>query len=426
MSRLHIRNARVIDPAHRIDQVGDVWIADGKIVGVLQAPAGFTADQAIDATGLVVCPGLVDIRARLREPGLEHKGTIASECAAAVAGGITTVCCPPDTDPIIDNPSVVDLIQHRAGLAAQARVVTLGALTLGLNGVQLSEMNALKQAGCVGVSNALQPVANAQVMRRAMEYAASLDLMVFLHCEEPSLSSGVMHESPISVRLGMTGIPEIAETIAVGRDLLLIQQSGVRAHFGNLSTARAVQMVSRARHDGLPVTADVTAHQLHLTDMDLADFNANCHVRPPLRSARDRAGLLSGLQRGTLGAICSDHQPHNVDAKLAPFADTEAGISALETLLPLSLRAGEKAGLSLSDLLAKLTQAPAKILGINAGTLGVGTDADVCIFDPVEYWTVDPETFVSNGRNTPFGGWELKGRVRYTLVSGKITYQRNV
>lgn len=422
--RLHIRNARVIDPAQRVDQIGDVWIADGKIAGVLHAPAGFKADRVIDATGLVLCPGLVDLRARLREPGQEHKGTIASECAAAVAGGITTLCCPPDTDPIVDNPAVVDLIHHRAGLAAKSRVVTLGALTQSLNGAQLSEMNALKQAGCVGVSNALKPVADAQVMRRAMEYAASLDLTVFLHCEEPSLSGGVMHESPVSVRLGLTGIPEIAETIVVGRDLLLIQQSGVRAHFANLSTARAVQMVARAQHDGLPVTADVTAHHLHLTDMDLSDFNANCHVRPPLRGARDREGIINGLQRGTLAAICSDHQPHDVDAKLAPFADTEAGISALETLLPLALRAGEEAGLALPDILAKLTQAPAKILGIDAGTLGVGANADLCIFDATEYWTIDPGLLVSRGHNTPFSGWELKGRVRYTLVGGKIVFQR--
>lgn len=426
MSRLHIRNARVIDPAQRIDQIGDVWIADGNISGVLHAPAGFIADSVIDATGLVLCPGLVDLRARLREPGQEHKGTIASECAAAVAGGITTLCCPPDTDPIIDTPAVVDLIHHRAGVAAKARVVTLGALTQGLKGAQLSEMNALKQAGCVGVSNALKPINDAQVMRRAMEYAASLGLTVFLHCEDPWLSGGVMHESPVSVRLGLTGIPEIAETIAVSRDLLLIQQSGVRAHFANLSTARAVQMVSRAQHDGLPVTADVTAHHLHLTDMDLSDFNANCHVRPPLRGARDREGLINGLQRGALAAICSDHQPHDVDAKLAPFADTEAGISALETLLPLALRAGEEAGLALPDILARLTQAPAKILGIDAGTLAIGANADLCMFDPAEFWTIDPKTFISQGHNTPFSGWELKGRVSYTLVGGRIVFQRNV
>ena len=423
MKRIHIRGARVIDPANQIDQLGDVWIADGRIAGVIHAPAGFNAEHVIDGAGLVVCPGLVDLRARPREPGHEHKGTIASECAAAVAGGVTTLCCPPDTDPVIDNPAVADLIHHRAGLAGKARVVTLGALTQRLKGMQLSEMHALKQAGCVGVSNALNAISDTQVMRRALEYAASLDLTVFLHSEDPWLSGGVMHESPVSARLGLTGIPETAETIAVGRDLLLIQQTGARAHFGNLSTARAVQMVARVQYDGLPVSADVTAHHLHLTDMDVGDFNANCHVRPPLRGARDRAGLITGIQRGTLAAICSDHQPHDADAKLAPFAETEPGISAIETLLPLSLRAGEEAGMKLSDLITRVTHGPAKILGIGAGTLHVGVPADVCIFDPKEYWTVNESQLVSQGRNTPFTGWELQGRVRYTLVGGMVVFQ---
>lgn len=423
MKRIHIRGARIIDPANRLDQPGDVWIADGRIAALMHAPEGFAADQVIDAAGLVVCPGLVDVRARPREPGHEHKGTIASECAAAVAGGVTTLCCPPDTDPVIDNPAVADLIHHRAGLAGKARVVTLGALTQGLKGAQLSEMHALKQAGCVGVSNAFKAISDTQVMRRAMEYAASLDLTVFLHSEDPWLSGGVMHESPMSVRLGLTGIPETAETIAVGRDLLLIQQTGVRAHFGNLSTARAVQMVARVQYDGVPISADVTAHHLQLTDMDVGDFNANCHVRPPLRSARDRSGLLTGLLRGTLAAICSDHQPHDADAKLAPFAETEPGISAIETLLPLSLRAGEEAGMSLSDLIARLTCGPAQILGIGMGTLRVGAPADICIFDPHEFWTVSETKLLSRGRNTPFIGWELQGRVRYTLVGGVVVFQ---
>lgn len=423
MKRIHIRGARVIDPANQIDQPGDVWIADGRIAAVLHAPAGFATDQVIEAAGWVVCPGLVDLRARPREPGHEHKGTIDSECAAAVAGGVTTLCCPPDTDPVIDNPAVADLIHHRAGRAGKARIVTLGALTQGLRGMQLSEMHALKQAGCVGVSNALKAIADTQIMRRALEYAASLDLTVFLHSEDAWLSGGVMHESPMSARLGLTGIPETAETIAVGRDLLLIQQTGVRAHFGNLSTARAVQMVARVQYDGLPVSADVTAHHLHLTDMDVGDFNTNCHVRPPLRGARDRAGLITGIQRGTLAAICSDHQPHDVDAKLAPFAETEPGISAIETLLPLSLRVGEEAGMKLGDLLSKLTDGPAKVLGIDAGTLKIGAAADLCIFDPDKYRTVNETAFVSQGRNTPFSGWELRGQVRYTLVGGRVVFQ---
>jgi dihydroorotase len=422
--RIHVRGARLIDPAHKLDQPLDLWIADGVIAAVGQAPIGFTVDRVIEAAGLIACPGLVDLRARLREPGQEHKGTIASECAAAASGGITTLCCPPDTDPVNDTPAVTDLIQHRAREAGVARVVTLGALTKGLQGTQLTEMSALKRAGYVGVSNALRPITDTQVLRRALEYAASLDFTVYLHAEDPWLASGSAHEGPVSTRLGLTGIPETAETIALSRDLLLIEQTGVRAHFGNLSTARAVQLVEQAQREGLPVTADVAAHQLHLTDMDVADFNTYCHVRPPLRSMRDRDALRAGVQSGVIAAVCSDHQPHDVDAKLAPFADAEPGISALETLLPLTLRAAATIGMSLPEALATLTTAPARILGIDCGLLGVGKPADVCIFDPDEEWLLNENDLVSHGRNSPFIGWALKARVRWTLVGGIVVFNR--
>lgn len=423
--RLHIRNGRVIDPANNVDTVQDLWIADGRILATGAAPPGFQAERIIDAAGLVVCPGLIDLCAHLREPGQEHKGTIASETAAAAAAGITTLVCPPDTDPVIDTPAVAKLIQQRAQAAGKARVLTLGALTQGLAGSQLSEMGALKAAGCVGMSNARRPLANTLVMRRAMEYAATHDLTVFLHADDPWLSNhGCVHEGQVGNRLGLAGIPEAAETVAVARDLALVQQTGVRAHFCRLSTAQAARMVARAHYDGLPVSADVSAHQLHLTEIDVSNFNSQCHVLPPLRTQRDRDGLRDGLAKGTLRAVCSDHQPHDADAKLAPFAATAAGISALETLLPLSLRLVTEGVLSLPALIDRLTQQPARLLGLELGSLSVGAVADLCLFDPDEEWELQPNQMLSRGRNTPFAGWQFKGRTTMTVLNGEIVFER--
>ena len=425
MTRLHIRNGRVIDPANQVDAVQDLWIADGRIVAAGAAPSEFRTERTIDAAGLVVCPGLIDLCAHLREPGQEHKATIASETAAAAAAGITTLVCPPDTDPVIDTPAVANLIQQRARAAGKARVLTLGALTQGLKGSQLSEMGALKAAGCVGIGNARRPVANTMVMRRAMEYAATHDMTVFLHADDPWLSNhGCVHEGQVASRLGLAGIPEAAETVAVARDLALVQQTGVRAHFCRLSTAQAVRMVARAQYDGLPVSADVSAHQLHLTEIDVSDFNSQCHVLPPLRTQRDRDGLRAGLAKGTLQAICSDHQPHEADAKFAPFAATAPGISALETLLPLSLRLAADGVMSLPKIIARLTQQPARLLGLESGALGVGAAADVCLFNPDEDWELIPEHMLSRGRNTPFGGWQFKGRAVMTIFNGEIVFER--
>ena len=422
--RLHIRNGRLIDPANQLDANLDVYIADGYVVALGHAPDGFNADRSIDATGQVVAPGLVDLRARLREPGLENKATIESECRAAAAGGVTTLCVPPDTDPVIDTAAVVELIHQRADMAGTSRVVPLGALTVGLDGKQLSEMEQLKRAGCVGVSNALKPVHDTLVLRRALEYAASHDLTVFIQPEDPHLAQeGCAHEGQISTRLGLPGIPSAAETVAVAETLMLIEQTAVPVHFCQLSTARAVQMVARAQYDGLPITADVTCYHVHLTEMDIGNFNGDCHVRPPLRTERDRSALRQALVRGTVGALCSDHQPHDPDAKLAPFCDTEPGISSIETFLSLSLRLVQDGLLSLPDLLAKLTVEPARILGLPGGTLNVGASADVCIFDPDAPWTVNPQQLVSRGKNTPFGGWELTGKVTHTILNGKVVYE---
>lgn len=422
---IQIKNGHLIDPANQIDSQTDLYIKDGKVAALGNAPADFKAEQTIDAKNKIVCPGLVDLAARLREPGQEHKGSIESETRAAAASGITTLCIPPDTDPIIDTPAVSKLIRNRARLAGFANVVTLGALTRQLQGEHLAEMSELQtEGGCVGVSNGLKPVKNTLIMRRAMEYAASCGLTLFLHADDPGLSAGgCAHEGVISTRLGIAGIPESAETVAVARELMLIEQTGVRAHFCHLSSAHSVQMVSRAQHDGLPVTMDVAVHQLHLTDMDIGFFNRQCHVIPPLRTQRDKEALCKAVALGSISAICSDHQPHDADAKLAPFGETEAGISALETLLPLALRLLDTQALSMSDLLARLTVEPARILGLNRGQLGIGAAADICIFDPEQHWTVSSDNLISQGKNTPFIGWEMKGKVSHTLLNGQLVYQ---
>ena len=424
--RIKISNGLIIDPANTIEARHDIYISEGRIAAIGKEPDGFSSDKnqlkTIDASGCHVIPGIVDLRARLREPGLENKGTIASETRAAAASGITTLCIPPDTTPVIDTTSVTELIHRRASEAGFAKIVTLAALTAGLKGEQLSEMAMLKKQGnCVGVSNGLSPVNNNLVMRRAMEYAASCGLTVFLHSEDEGLAgNGCAHEGAISTRLGLPGIPETAETNAIARDLLLVEQTGVRAHFSHISSSRAAQMIARAQYDGLPVTADVTAHHLHLTEMDIGFFNSDCHVRPPLRTQRDKEALISSLATGNINAICSDHEPHDADAKLAPFGETEAGISALETLLPLALRLSEE--LSLSDVIDRLTNQPAKILGIDAGTLSVGEKADICIYNPNSNWTLKTENMLSAGKNSPFEGWELKGKVTHTLLNGNVVF----
>jgi dihydroorotase len=319
---------------------------------------------------------------------------------------------------------MAQMIQSRAWRFGLAFVHPLGALTQGLEGKLLTDMAALDEAGCVGVSNALEPVTDTLVMRRAMEYAATFGLTVHLHAEDPWLGAGgCVHEGEVGTRLGLPGIPEAAETVAVARDLALIEQTGVRAHFGGLTSHRALAMVAEAQRQGLAVSADVTAHHLHLTEHDIGFFNTECHVRPPLRSTRDRDALRAALKSGVLGAICSDHQPHEPDAKLAPFAESEPGISGLETLLPLTLRLVDEKLLTLPEAIALLTVKPAEILGIESGALTVGSTADVCIFDPNAHWKLDTDRMVSRGHNSPFLGWEFSGRVTHTLVGGEVVYE---
>ena len=422
INQLHITNGLIIDPANQRNEVADIFISNGQIVSTSGQPADFKTDHTIDATGLWVIPGIVDLSARLREPGLEHKANITSESIAATTAGITTLCIPPDTDPVIDEPSVVELIHNKAINAGHANIVTLGALTAKLKGEHLSEMAALKQAGCVGLSNARHPIQNALVLRRAFEYAATQNMTVFIEANDPWLSnSGCAHEGAVATRLGLPPIPYAAETAALAHHLELIEETDVRVHFCRLSCSRSIEMISQAKNRGLKVSADVAAHQLHLTQFDITSFNSNCHVLPPLRSQRDMEALRLGVAEKIINIICSDHQPHEMDAKLAPFPATQPGISALETLLPLALKLVE-AGVDINTVISSITSEPAQTLGINAGNLGEGMPADICIIDPDKEWTFEIKNMQSRGKNTPFNGWNFKGKVAHTIVQGDIVF----
>lgn len=419
-----ILGGRLIDPANGIDRISDIYIHNGRVVAIDEPPQDLEIQNTIDASGQIVCPGLVDLSARMREPGEEHIATIASETVAAARAGITTLCCPPDTDPVIDTPAVVTLLLRRAKRSARARLLPIGALTQQLEGEHLSEMVALKRAGCVAMSNAYAPLANTLVERRALEYAATFGITAILRPEDRHLrNNGYVHEGPVSARLGLPGIPEAAESVAVARDLALAEHTGCRIHFHLLSSGTAARMIEQAQQQRLDVSANVAAHQLHLTEMDIEEFNSNCHLNPPLRSLADREALRQAVARGVIGAICSDHQPLKADAKEAPFPSTATGISGLQTLLPLTLKLVDEGVLSLSDALARITCGPANILGLPYGRLDVGSMADICIFDPTRHWQLKREELPGNAANTPFIGWEFQGQVTHTLLEGRVVYQ---
>lgn len=424
-ARITILNGRLIDPATGHDGRVDVHIANGRILAIGQRPSGFEPERTLDATGQVVCPGFVDLCVRCREPGDEQKATIASETRAAAASGVTTLCCPPDTLPIIDTPAVAQLVQQTGARHGFARVLPIGAMTQGLEGRTITEMAALKQAGCPALSQADRPIRSAQVNRRAMEYAATFGLPVFMLPQDADLSEGgCAHEGVISARLGLPGIPEAAETVAVARYLALAEQTDARIHFRGLSTARGIAMLAEARERGVRASGDVSMHQLFLTEEDIKCFDANCHLIPPVRSRQDRDALRAAVAAGDVSAICSDHQPHDPDAKLAPFPETAPGISALETLLPLALRLVDEGVLDLVTAVARLTTGPADILGLETGRLEVGQLADVCVFDPSADWTLDAASLLSQGHNTPFLGASMRGRVSWTLLGGRIVFER--
>ncbi len=420
-----IIGGRVIDPAQDLDAVCSLFVRDGVIVGIGATPSGFEADHTIEAQGLVVCPGLIDLRARVREPGLEHKGTIESETRAALAGGITRLCCPPDTDPVIDTPVTAQWLIDRARQCGGAEILPIGALTRGLNGTHLADMHALGRAGCVGVGNAALPIKDTAVLRHALEYASGLGLLVFLTPEDPWLAgTGVVHEGRVATRLGLTGIPESAETIEIARTLMLIEETGARAHFCGISTARGVALIAEAKRRGLAVSADTPIHQLYFTEDDVGIFDTNYRLRPPARTAADRDALRDAVARGVIDALCSDHLPHEEDAKERPFSDAEPGIAGLETLLPLTVRLAELKALTLKDALATITTRPATLLGLAAGTLAVGRAADICLYDPVAEWTPTANSVRTRGRNSPFYGTSMRGQVVTTIQGGRIAYER--
>jgi dihydroorotase len=427
--KILIRNGRVIDPARNFDEICDVTVAAGRVITVGRTPDGFAANRTIDARGCIVAPGLVDLAVRLREPGHEHEGMLESEMAAAVAGGVTSLVCPPDTDPVLDEPGLVDMLKFRAEKLHQARVFPLGALTRGLAGEVLTEMAELTESGCVGFSQAEVPLQNTQVLQRAMQYAATFGYAVWLRPQDYFLGKGVAASGPLATRLGLSGIPVAAETIALHTIFELMRGTGARVHLCRISSAAGVALVRQAKDEGLNVSCDVSINSLHLTDVDIGYFDSRMRVSPPLRQQRDRDALREALADGTIDALVSDHTPVDEDAKVLPFAEAEPGATGLELLLGLALKWGQESGVGLQRALAVLTSEPARVLGSALGTLQVsagqlldGGIADVCIFDPQEAWTVAPEQLRSQGRHTPFAGHELPGRVRCTIVGGQVAY----
>ena len=421
---LLIHNGRLIDPQQGLDQTTSLFIRDGKIAALGQAcPDSSDTDiSTLEAKGLCVIPGIVDLSVRLTEPGYDQKGTIASETTAAAAGGITRLCCIPNTQPIIDTPSVATLIQDLATEANRCRVHPIAALTQQLNGKMLSEMHALKNAGCIAVSNLYYPLNDTRVLLRCLEYAATLDMPVIFTPEDSALAAnGCAHQGLVATRMGLPAIPATAETVALSSALLLVEQTGVQAHFSQLSCAKSVELIEQAQSQGLNVTADTSIYHLLETEDAITDFNSLFHIHPPLRTLADREALREGLKEGILAAICSSHQPHETAAKMAPFEATEAGISGIQLLLPLALRLQEEAGIELIDLIQRLTLGPAQCLGLPAGTLAVGEPADLCLFDPAISWQPQSEWY-SKGLNSPYLYQQLKGKVRLTLIEGQTTY----
>jgi len=417
--KLLIRNGRVVDPKSGRDAVGDVFVADGRI-----AAAAGTPDRTIDAKGLVVAPGFIDLAARLREPGYEYKATLESEMDAAVAGGVTSLACPPDTDPPLDEPGLVDMLRRRAKALSRARVYPVGALTVKLAGKQLTEMAELAESGCVAFSQANVPVGDTQVLWRALQYAATFGFPVWLRAEDAWLAKGgVAHDGEVATRLGLAGIPAFAETIALAQLFELVRATGARVHICRMSSAAGVAMLRRARHEGLPLTCDVGIHHLHLSDMDLGFFDSHCRLEPPLRSQRDREALAAGLADGTIDCAVSDHTPVDEDQKLLPFAEAEPGATGLELLLPLTLKWGMERKLTLAQTLARITSEPARVLGVASGRIEPGAPGDLVLFDPNAAWRVTSAALKSQGKNSPFLGMELAGRVRATIVAGNVVHE---
>ncbi|MBS0392031.1 MAG: dihydroorotase [Proteobacteria bacterium] len=429
--KILIQNGRVIDPASGLDKVCNIALAAGRIIAVDGASADFAPNRVIDAGGCLVLPGLVDLAARLREPGHEHERMLESEMAAAVAGGVTSLVCPPDTDPVLDEPGLVEMLKFRAEKLHQARLFPLGALTRGLAGEVLTEMAELTESGCVGFGQADVALASTQVLQRALQYAATYGYTVWLRPQELHLGKGVAASGPLATRMGLSGIPVAAETIALHTIFELQKTTGARVHLCRLSSSAGVELVRRVKAAGLAVTCDVSINSLLLTDLDMGYFDSRARLTPPLRQSRDRDALAAALMDGTIDALVSDHTPVDEDAKAVPFAEAEPGATGLELLLSIALKWSRDGGVPLARALAAVTSEPARVLGGALGTLqasvgriAVGGVADLCVFDPAADWTVQADALVSQGKHTPFSGYELPGRVRCTLVGGQVAFER--
>ncbi|SAL07285.1 dihydroorotase [Caballeronia calidae] len=422
--KIQIQNGTIIDPAAGTEERKDVFIAAGRIVGLGQAPADFHAAKVIDASGLHIAPGFVDLSARLREPGFEHKATLESEMAAAMAGGVTSLVCPPDTDPTLDEPGLVEMLKFRAQKLHLAHVYPLGALTVGLKGETITEMVELTEAGCVGFSQADNPIVDTRTLQRALQYATTYGYTVWLRPQDAYMSKGgVAASGAVASRLGLSGVPAAAETIALHTIFELMRVTGARVHLSHLSSAAGVGLVRAAKAEGLAVSCDVTINHVHLTDIDIGYFDAQFRLDPPLRQQRDREAIRAGLADGTIDAICSDHTPLDDDEKLLPFAEATPGATGLELLLSLTVKWAHEANVPLAKALARITSAPADVLKLPAGRIATGAIADLCVFDAAGAWRVDPQKLKSQGRNTPFLGYELPARVRATVVGGHVAYE---
>ncbi|MFX1716089.1 dihydroorotase [Paraburkholderia sp. A1RO-5L] len=424
--KIQIQGGTLIDPASGTETQQDVYIADGKIAALGAAPAGFQADRTLDAKGLMVAPGLVDLSARLREPGYEHKATLDSEMNAALAGGVTSLVCPPDTDPVLDEAGLVEMLKYRAGKLERAHVYPLGALTVGLKGDVITEMVSLTEAGCIGFTQADKPIADTQVLLRALQYASTYGYAVWLRPQDAYLAKGgVAASGALASRLGLSGVSVSAETIALFTLFELMRVTGARVHVQHLSSAAGIELMRAAKAEGLPVTCDVTANHVHLIDMDIGYFDAQFRLDPPLRQQRDREAIRAGLADGTIDAICSQHTPVDDDEKLLPFAEATPGASGLELLLSLTVKWAQEAGVPLAKALSSITSAPAGVMQREAGRLAVGAPADLCVFDANAHWRVEPRALKSQGHNTPFLGYELPAVVRATLVAGRVGFERD-
>ncbi|MBK7529652.1 dihydroorotase [Piscinibacter sp.] len=428
--KILIQNGRLVDPASGRDETADVAIAAGRIVAIGGVSADFTPNRIIDASGLVVAPGLVDLAVRLREPGHEHEGMLESEMAAAMAGGVTSLVCLPDTDPPLDEPGLVEMLKFRARNLNLARLYPLGALTRGLKGDTLTEMAELTEAGCVGFSQAEVSCRDTLVLHRALQYASTFGYTVWLRPNDSWLGNGVAAKGPLATRLGLSGVPVIAETIALNTIFELVRDTRARVHLCRISSAAGIELIRAAKAEGLPVSSDVSVNHLHLTDVDIGYFNAAMRLTPPLRQQRDRDAIRAALADGTVDALVSDHTPVDADAKNLPFAEAEPGATGLELLLGLTLKWGAESGLPLAKTLSAVTQRPVAVLGDALDSLGSSTGrlveggvADLCLFDPTAHWTVRPAALRSQGKNTPFAGYELPGRVRATIVGGHVAFE---